>query len=420
MPSEIGQLASIISGATAILDASPSKNGNPPPSDTESVLEPSFATDEAAAARQAAINACMELLDQLQGPLSCMLPFWNPASLQAVSRYRIAHHVPLHGEISYQDLARASGVPVHELKQYIRFAIVHHRLFVEKQKGYVSHSAGSRALVENPDVNAGAAQMEEWYDTFAKTVEAMSRYPGHKPDETGYALAHENRGIFDYLRSRPDKAQQFADAMQFFTVRFPETSSASIVQGYAWCELPQGAVVVDIGGNNGHIGRLIAHENQHISVVVQDLPYAAELFEAAADACTCKGGCNVRFDPHDFFTPQTVVADVYIFRWVLLNWADEYVVQILRQLVPVMRPGAKVLVNESLCPDSGALPLVTERYIRWLDMLMLGVYKSRLRDEEDWVLLFGQVDARFRSVQCLTVPGSALGVVQATWEGAEE
>ncbi|PWY82520.1 S-adenosyl-L-methionine-dependent methyltransferase [Aspergillus eucalypticola CBS 122712] len=407
MTSEIGRLASIISRAAATIEVSLTERGDFPEASAVG-----SGSKEVLAAKADAIDACMELLDQLQGPSKCMIPLWNGASLQAISRHHIANHVPIHGEISYQDLARASGVPVNELKQYIRFAIIHHRLFIEKRNGYVSHSAGSRSLLEDPGAIAGVSQLDEWYSAFSRTVDAMDQFPGHKPNETGYALSHGNQSIFDYLSDRPAKAKQFADAMQFYTVAIPEASPSFFLQGYPWGDLPRGSVVVDVGGSDGHVGRLIAQRYQHINVVVQDLEYAAADFQAAA-----KEDRNIRFDAHDFFSPQTVVADVYLFRWVLMNWADEYVVRILQQLVPSLRPGAKVLVNESLCPESGSLPLATERYIRWMDLLMLGVYKSRLRDKEDWDALFKQADAGFDSFQCSMVPGSAMGIVQAIWRG---
>lgn len=47
-----------------------------------------------------------------------------------------------------------------------------------------------------------------------------------------------------------------------------------------------------------------------------------------------------------------------------MNWPNESVVSILQQLVPVMRPGVKILVNEDLCPEIGSLPLAAERCIR--------------------------------------------------------
>ncbi|KAH8433403.1 uncharacterized protein LDX57_011037 [Aspergillus melleus] len=420
MQSEIGRLALIISRATFILDASESGyNTTEHTFEAKSTPTTPPSTEEEVKAKHDAINACMELLDRLQGPLAGLLPLWNGAAIQAISRYRIANHVPLNGEISYQDLSQASGVHVHDLKQYIRFVIAYHRVFCEERKGYVSHSAASRSLVESSIAAAGVAQIGEWYDCFSKTVDAMDQFPGHKPDESGYALTHNNQGIFDYLSTRPDKGRQFAQAMEFFSVGVPEASPKYFVDRYPWSDLPAGATVVDIGGSNGHVGRLIAQANPRINVVVQDLPFAAKDFQAATHG---EGGDldNIRFDAHDFFTPQTVAANVYIFRWTLMNWPDESVVSILQQLVPVMRPGVKVLVNENLCPESGSLSLAAERYIRWMDMLMLGVYKSRLRDEDEWASLFKQADKRFSSVRSSTVPGSALGIVEATWEGGPE
>ena len=85
-----------------------------------------------------------------------------------ISRFNIAQYVPLDGEISYEELAKATGVHHFELKQVIRFAIVYHRIFIEKRKGYVSHTAGSRELVQDHLAQAGVGQVDEFYGGFAR------------------------------------------------------------------------------------------------------------------------------------------------------------------------------------------------------------------------------------------------------------
>ncbi|KAL4939930.1 hypothetical protein BDV06DRAFT_224592 [Aspergillus oleicola] len=409
MVSELVRLANTISHAVATLEASHYR-------DNGSVT--SYPTEETAAANCTAVSACMELLDRLQGPLNRILPLWNGAPLQAISRFQIAKYVPLTGDISYRDLSRESNVPGQQLKQFIRFAIVYHGLFEERRKGFVAHSAGSLALLQYPDAMAGLAQIDEWFGVFSRTVDATTQFPGYRSNESGYALTHDNQSLFEHLSAKPEKAKQFAEAMQFFTVAIPEASPHFLVTGYPWADLPTGSTVVDVGGHNGTIARLLAQQNKHIKIVVQDLPYAAEIFAAAAtEATEQEQPHDVSFHAADFFTPQTIVADIYLFRWTLMNWSDNDAVLILRALVPALRPGAKVLVHESLCPKgTGELPLSTERYIRWMNMLMLGVYKSQLRDEEEWRELFKQADTRFQCVSCWRVPGSALGFVQAVWE----
>ncbi|PWY71715.1 S-adenosyl-L-methionine-dependent methyltransferase [Aspergillus heteromorphus CBS 117.55] len=408
MAEEIVKLAAIVSQSAEILDRSLKHHGLHMPSfDVDSSVEVPLPSQEVIDARYAATNACMELLDLLQGPLGSGLHTksgyscckYNGSSIQEITRFSIAKYVPLDGEISYDDLSRACGVHVHDLKQIIRFAIAFHRIFAEKRKGYVSHSAGSRKIAEDPLASAGVGM----YDDIAM---AFTR---------GFALAHNNEGIFQYLGSRPDKEKQFSDAMQFFATFAPESEPEFLVEKYPWHLLPKGAVVVDVGGSEGRVGRLISRANADIQVIVEDVPGLIERAKAAAAATS--ENSNVQFKAHDFFSPQPVVADVYLFRWVLHDWSDDNVVRILRQLVPALKTGAKIVVNESLCPENGSLPIATERYIRHIDMTMLAVNNSRLRDEEEWHALFQEADPRFGAIKCWTPPQAALAIMEVAWEG---
>ncbi|OJJ55178.1 hypothetical protein ASPSYDRAFT_93190 [Aspergillus sydowii CBS 593.65] len=423
---EAVSLAKTITQSTETLCRLLTEHGLPMPSldTTPQTTSPSGNTPEIATAKAKAINACMELLDRLQGPLTCMLPLYNGSALQTISRYKIYTHVPTTGAISYEDLSSKCGIHVFELKQVIRFAIVFHRLFTEETKGLVAHSAGSRILAQDEIVQAGIGQFDEFYPAFARTVDAIDQYDGHEPNETGFSLAHNtNQDLFSYLRSRPAKSKQFTQAMKFYTGPIPAYSPNFLIKGYSWDTLPAGSVVVDLGGADGHVGRMIAVANPGIRVIVQDLDSVVEA-EAEVEVevegeveAEAKAKGRVQFLAHDFFTPQPVIADVYLFRWVLHDWSDEYVVRILRQLVPALKKGARVVVNESLCPESGSLPIAMERYIRYMDMMMLAFTKSRLRDEEEWRGLFAQADGRFGGVRCWTPEGAALAIIEATWEG---
>ncbi|KAL4935901.1 hypothetical protein BDV06DRAFT_228393 [Aspergillus oleicola] len=420
---EITHLATVITQSTGMLSQllakhglrmpSFDKNSNDSISDT---ITPELS--EIARAKNMAINACMELLDLLQGPLTCMLPLYNGSALQAISRYKIYSHVPLSGSISYESLSAKCGIHIFELKQIIRFAIVFHRLFLEKEKGVVEHSAGSRILAENRIVQAGIGQFDEFYGSFARCVDAIDQFDGHEPNETGFSLSHDtSSNLFSYLYVHPERAKQFSEAMKFYTGPIPAYSPDFLINGYPWEDLPQGCVIVDVGGSDGHIGRLIAKKNPGLKVVVQDLPNVVEEAIAMAEAGAGVGAdetARIHYHAHDFFTPQSITANIYLFRWVLHDWPDEYVVQILRQLLPVMRSGARVIVNESLCPESGSLPINVERYTRYMDMMMLAINKSRLRDEDEWRGLFAQVDGGFE-VRCWTPEGAALAIIEATW-----
>lgn len=74
-----------------------------------------------------------------------------------------------------------------------------------------------------------------------------------------------------------------------------------------------------------------------------------ELLSADADVFR-----RTTFAIHDFFSPQSVEGDVYIFRHIFHDWSDEDTVRILDNLLPALKPGARVLVSEGLVPDPPA------------------------------------------------------------------
>lgn len=73
-------------------------------------------------------------------------------------------------------------------------------------------------------------------------------------------------------------------------------------------------------------------------------------------------------------------------------------------------------MNESLCPDPEVLPLALERYTRYVDLMMLSIHNSRLRDGEGCQTLFQETDSRFGTIKCWTVPNAALSINESVWE----
>lgn len=63
----------------------------------------------------------------------------------------------------------------------------------------------------------------------------------------------------------------------------------------------------------------------------------------------------------DFFTPQTIRADVYYFKSIFHNWADKYSVEILQNLIPALRKGARIVIHERILPGLESLTTVDAR-----------------------------------------------------------
>ncbi len=130
---------------------------------------------------------------------------------------------------------------------------------------------------------------------------------------------------------------------------------------------------------------------------------------------------RVRGMEHDFLTPQPVKgADVYLLRWILHDWSDKYCVKILQSLIPGMKNGAKVIVNDICIPEPGQIGIAADRALRLMDISMKAFNNARERDGESWVMLFAAADPRFR-FSGITVPqGARMAIIQAEWTGTDE
>lgn len=79
--------------------------------------------------------------------------------------------MPLHGEISFSDLAEKCGLSEVNLRRMLRFAMAFHHVFREPRKGFVTHTAASRKIAEDPLAQAGlGAMFDEVWQGFAHVI----------------------------------------------------------------------------------------------------------------------------------------------------------------------------------------------------------------------------------------------------------
>lgn len=127
---------------------------------------------------------------------------------------------------------------------------------------------------------------------------------------------------------------------------------------------------------------------------------------------------RVSFQAHDMNDLQPVHgAALYLFRSVLLNWPDGYVVKFLRNLIPALKPGARVLINEGVLPQPGEVNPWDEKIIRSLDLCMMATFNSKERTVSEWDGLFQTADRRFRFLGAKRPSQGLLWIIEAVWEG---
>jgi hypothetical protein len=287
------------------------------------------------------------------------VPQSNFAPLAAIYRFKIASFVPSEGDISFTDLADECSLQENDLKRIIRYAATHHRVFQEPRPGFVAHTAASKILSEKEKISdiMGLTFAECW-PAHARAVDAMAKR-SEEPNVTGYALANgTDLNMFDFLNAHPDRAKGFAGAMSSTS----KTSLDALAAYFDWAGLPEDGVVVDVGGSRGHVSAHLAERFPHLKFIVQDMP---EVVKGAEEAIPSDVADRVSFVSHDMFTKQPVPdANVYLLRFVLHDWPDKYCIKVLKQLVPALKRGAKVVIQDHLLPDPGTLGLLQEMQLR--------------------------------------------------------
>lgn len=163
---------------------------------------------------------------------------------------------------------------------------------------------------------------------------------------------------------------------------------------------------------------------------------------------------RISFIGHDMNDPQPVKgAAIYMFRSVLLNWPKKYCVKFVKNLIPALEPGSKVLINEGCLPEPGTLSTWDDKILRSviplrkplslfpggrggetgmiedellyanspyrsLDLCMMGMFNSNERTVEEWKEIFTLADERFKFLGARRpVEGSLLWIIEAVWEG---
>lgn len=134
-----------------------------------------------------------------------------------------------------------------------------------------------------------------------------------------------------------------------------------MIDSFGWESLKNGTVV-DVGGSHGIVSIELARKFPSLHFIVQD---RAEVIAESSPTVPKDVADRVTFMTHDFFSEQPVKnADVFFFRWVFHNWGDQYCVKILQALIPALKPGARVLIQDILLPEPGAMSIWPERKMR--------------------------------------------------------
>ncbi|PQE33143.1 S-adenosyl-L-methionine-dependent methyltransferase protein [Rutstroemia sp. NJR-2017a WRK4] len=361
--SRIVELASIISKNTAMVAKYLECHGILSPSFNKNYVEPKDLPTEIMAAKQAIVEATEELSVLALGP-TAFLTATNTTILPAlhfIYRHDIATKFHIDEETNFAGLAHKIAMDVSDTERILRMAMTQ-RIFSELRPGVVAHTALSRAIATTPLLSSylGLLTEEIWLSS-SRVVDATAKWPGsNEPDETRYNLASGiTDAYFEGLKKDPLRSRRFDEVMKY-THNGGAFERAGLVKYYDWQSISDGTVV-ELGGSQGTMCFDLARNFSNMKCISQDLPAVVEATSVPEDL---QG--RVQLMPHDFFTEQPIKnADAYLFRWIFHDWSDKYSIQILRNLIPALKDGARILIGELCLPELGkATSTVVERRMR--------------------------------------------------------
>ncbi|EGR46686.1 uncharacterized protein TRIREDRAFT_65711 [Trichoderma reesei QM6a] len=361
--------------------------------------------------------ASRELTDIVRGPRETVrYAVWSVRDRSAL----LPQLVPLNAPIKLTELQSKTPLePVH-LARALRHAMTNN-IFCEPSPGYIAHTAHSRMLAQDESLQAWVGyNAEDNFPAAGHVLEALEAHPEATSNlYTGFNYAFNTVGkesMFATIYKDPVKAKRFAHAMRSFS--HGEGYEVSyFVDNYDLSEVNErGGTFVDVGGSHGFVSVELAKRWKNINFIVEDLPKTIET--APQPICDDKTVAQrISLQVHDFFQEQPVKgADVYYFRWILHNHAKPYAVSILRNLIPALKPGARVVINDYCIRDPGSENAWDEKLLRNMDMIMGALLNAQERDEQEFRELFEAADPRFKFKGVQRVEGCKMSVVEAVWD----
>lgn len=423
--SKLIELAATITRETEKLDKYMKEKGLPAPSfEPDALLNFPKLDGEMKKAREEVVRATKELGDLVTGPTeSVRWMAWdhnNSLSLHAIYHYKIAQSFPINETATFAEIASKVGLDELNVRRFLRHAMTN-RIFKEVSPGVVAHTAASRVLAEDRMMNDWVGFcVEDMWPAASQTIPAIERNPAaSEATQTGFCLANNTTDVepmFATFGKSPLRAKRMGGAMVSLTGGEGYELSY-LIDNYDWASLDaKAATIVDIGGSHGFVCVALAERYPNLKFVVQDLPKTV----ASAPTLSPEIAPRITFQAHDFHTAQPVKgADIYLYRWILHNHSDKYAVNMLRQLIPTLKRGAKVLINDHCLPEPGMETMWDEKIIRTMDLVMLTLLNAQERTEGEFKELFAKVDGGFRFEGARRVEGCRMSVIEAVWEGED-
>lgn len=284
-----------------------------------------------------------------------------PGMFDVLHKFKVPEKLGLEETISYAELGKRCGLTEAVTRHVLRAAISL-RYFEEPSKDTVRHNEFSKALATFPGLMDWMGFCtDDVVPAAAKWAESNQKFPGSESTiESGFSLAvGQSDGYFSFLDKHEERRRRFANG-QGLLMAHPARDPMHLVNTLDWSGDSCPKTVIDIGGSHGHLMKAILNSFPGVQQgIVQDLPGVVNQATVPIELQD-----RMSFEAYDFFTTQQRKADVRIFRVILHDWPDADVVKILRNQIPSLEPGNRIVLHEQVIDDVNQYQLFQDQMTR--------------------------------------------------------
>lgn len=280
------------------------------------------------------------------------------SNLAVLVRFGIPQSVPLGSSTTGAEVALKVGLPEDIVVRTLRYAIGI-GFFVEESVGVFKHNAASAHLAHSETlrdiVNLSTHELTRMVISLSDTFEAQKK--AKEVGEEGPAAAANvaypgYSSVFDFLSKSPAVAKKYHLYMAGRS-KTGRWSAANVIKSWNWASVGS-KTIVDIGGSMGHACIALQKACPEAKFIVQDVdPVALRKGQETMSAFP-ELASRISWVQYDFFQPQHVTAEIYLFRHIFHDWNDSNVIKILKNMVSGLKTGSRLLVIEGVMPKPPA------------------------------------------------------------------
>jgi hypothetical protein len=202
--------------------------------------------------------------------------------------------------------------------------------------------------------------------------------------------------IYEYYAAHPEDRACFSRAMGNMSA----LAAQGTVQQY---DFSQARHIVDVGGADGSLLLAILDVHPHVRGTVFDQPHVVDAARQAIHAKNHQARCEAVGG--DFFQAVPPGGDLYVLKFILIDWKDAEAVRILQNCRTAITPDGTLLVIEMTIPDDNH-----PSPAQLLDLNMLVMTGGQERTQREYGALLTQ--AGFRLTRVIPT-GSPFHVLEA-------